>query len=84
MTARKQTTSLFSQQQVRRIWNEENEQWYFSIIDVMAILTDSSVPKRYWSDLISNNSPVFEEAKARLNLGDTPANLRPTRLGSRT
>ena len=42
---------LFNQKQVRRIWDEENEQWYFSIIDVIEILTDSSLPKRYWSDL---------------------------------
>ena len=51
MTTQKQTTSLFNQKQVRRVWDEEKEQWYFSIIDVIAILTDSSVPKRYWSDL---------------------------------
>lgn len=42
---------LFNQKQVRRIWDEDNEQWYFSIIDVIEILTDSSLPKRYWSDL---------------------------------
>jgi len=42
---------LFNQKQVRRTWDEENEQWYFSIIDVIAILSDSSIPKRYWSDL---------------------------------
>lgn len=42
---------LFNQKEVRRVWNEEKETWYFSIIDVIEILTDSTVPKRYWSDL---------------------------------
>ena len=42
---------LFEQQKVRTHWNEENQQWYFSIIDVIQILTDSNNPRRYWSDL---------------------------------
>ena len=42
---------LFNHKQVRRTWDEDNEKWYFSIIDVIEILTDSSIPKRYWSDL---------------------------------
>jgi hypothetical protein len=42
---------LFEQKQVRSVWNEEEEQWYFSIVDVIAVLTESSVPKRYWTDL---------------------------------
>ena len=40
---------VFEGKNVRRIWH--NEQWHFSIIDVVAVLTDSSIPKRYWSDL---------------------------------
>jgi len=44
---------LFNQKQVRRSYDEENEIWYFSIIDVVQILTDSSIPRRYWSDLKS-------------------------------
>jgi DNA-damage-inducible protein D len=42
---------LFEQQKVRTHWDEENQQWYFSIIDVIQILTDSNNPRRYWSDL---------------------------------
>jgi len=42
---------LFHQKQVRRHWDEKEELWYFSMIDVVAILTGSSNPKRYWSDL---------------------------------
>jgi hypothetical protein len=42
---------LFEQKQVRSIWVKEENQWYFSVIDVVAILTESSNPRRYWSDL---------------------------------
>src|SRR5258708_7387111 len=42
---------VFETKQVRSVWSEEDEKWYFSIIDVVEILTGSSIPKRYWSDL---------------------------------
>ena len=42
---------IFEQKQVRTHWDEEEEKWYFSVIDVIEILTGSSIPKRYWSDL---------------------------------
>ena len=42
---------LFNEKQVRRYWEDNMEAWYFSIIDVVEILTNSSIPKRYWSDL---------------------------------
>jgi len=42
---------LFNQKQVRRSWDEKNEIWYFSIIDVVEILTDSPRPRKYWNAL---------------------------------
>jgi DNA-damage-inducible protein D len=42
---------LFEQKKVRSHYNLEKETWYFSVIDVIEILTESSIPKRYWSDL---------------------------------
>lgn len=42
---------LFEEKKVRSVYNEQEEKWYFSVIDVIQVLTDSSVPKRYWSDL---------------------------------
>ena len=42
---------LFENQQVRSHWDAATEQWYFSVADIIQVLTDSSVPKRYWSDL---------------------------------
>lgn len=42
---------IFEDKKVRSHYDSEKEIWYFSVIDVIAILTGSSVPKRYWSDL---------------------------------
>lgn len=42
---------LFEEKKVRTHWDEETQTWFFSVIDVIEILTDSTVPKRYWSDL---------------------------------
>ena len=44
---------LFEKKQVRSVWDEEEEKWYFSIIDVIEILTENSRPRKYWSDLKS-------------------------------
>lgn len=42
---------LFENQKIRTLWNEDQEEWYFSIIDVIEVLTGSTNPRRYWSDL---------------------------------
>lgn len=44
-------SNLFENNEIRSIWNGEKEEYYFSVIDVIRALTDSNVPKRYWSDL---------------------------------
>jgi hypothetical protein len=51
MTKKDESIVLFNQKQVRRHWNQETEVWYFSIIDIIEILTDSKRPRKYWSDL---------------------------------
>ncbi len=50
---KKETLKLFEDKKVRTIWDEEAEKWYFSVIDVVGVLTDSPDPKRYWSVLKS-------------------------------
>lgn len=42
---------LFEQKHVRTLWDDEQEKWYFSIIDVIEILTDTYRPRKYWNDL---------------------------------
>jgi len=62
---KQKSIALFKQNQVRRHWDGDKELWYFSVIDVVAILTDSTIPKRYWSDLKSKlkseGSEVYEK-----------------------
>lgn len=43
------TLALFQEKTIRRVWYQDR--WYFSVIDVIAILTDTKNPRRYWSDL---------------------------------
>jgi DNA-damage-inducible protein D len=42
---------LFEEKQVRRIWNESDQKWYFAIVDVVSILTESINPSSYWRKL---------------------------------
>ena len=42
---------LFEDQKIRTAWDAEKEEWYFSIIDVISVLTGPANPRRYWSDL---------------------------------
>lgn len=42
---------LFEQKQVRTHWNCDREEWYFSIVDVVAILSQSTSPQAYWRKL---------------------------------
>ncbi len=42
---------LFRERKVRTLWDDEKELCYFSIIDVIEILTDSNRPRKYWNDL---------------------------------
>ncbi len=39
---------LFESKKIRSVWNQEEELWYFAIVDVIAVLTDSNDPKDYW------------------------------------
>lgn len=41
--------AIFEEKTIRRIWHDE--EWYFSVIDVVAALTDSEIPRRYWTDM---------------------------------
>lgn len=46
-----QALQLFENKKIRTLWDANQEKWYFSIIDVIEVLTGSTIPKRYWSDL---------------------------------
>ena len=48
MTKKKQS-NFFEEKKVRTLWDDETEEWYFSIIDVIAVLTESDNPRKYWA-----------------------------------
>ena len=47
----KNIIKIFDEKKVRTVWDEETEEWYFSIVDVVNVLTDSPNPRKYWSVL---------------------------------
>ena len=57
-------TNLFEGKEIRSVWNPEIEDYYFSVIDVIGALTNSSNPKRYWTDLraklVKEGSQLYE------------------------
>lgn len=72
---------LFNQKEVRRYWDVDQEQWYFSVVDIIEILTGSSIPKRYWSDLKNKlkeeGSEVYEKI-VRLKMKAEDGKMRET------
>jgi hypothetical protein len=42
---------LFNQKQIRTYWDEEQEKWYFSIVDVVGVLSETIDPQSYWRKL---------------------------------
>lgn len=47
----KQAIQLFEERKVRTVWDDEAERWYFSVVDVVGVLTDSPDPNNYWKVL---------------------------------
>jgi len=81
MNKKNNTVVLFNQKRVRRSWDSKKELWYFSIIDIIEVLTDSTIPKRYWSDLklrlYQEGSEVYEKI-VRLKMTAPDMKLRET------
>lgn len=48
---KQQAIQLFEERKVRTVWDDQEEKWYFSIVDVCAVLTDSPNPRNYWKVL---------------------------------
>ncbi len=57
---------LFQDQRVRVQWNDEQEKWFFSIIDVIEVLTDSPRPRKYWNALKTKLKKEGSEASHKL------------------
>ncbi len=42
---------VFENKEIRTLWNADEEEWYFSVVDIVGVLTDSPNPRKYWSVL---------------------------------
>ena len=74
-------TNLFEGKEIRSIWDSEKEDYYFSVVDVIETLTDSNIPKRYWTDLkrklIDEGSELYEKI-VRLKMRAQDGKMRET------
>ncbi len=77
----KTLTNLFEGKEIRSIWDREKEDYYYSVVDVIEVLTDSNIPKRYWTDLkrklVNEGSEVYEKI-VRLKLKAPDGKMRET------
>ena len=48
---KKEALQLFEERKVRTVWDDQEEKWYFSVVDVVSVLTGTDRPRKYWSDL---------------------------------
>ena len=60
---------LFQDKKVRSVWDDENEKWYFSVVDVIAVLTESENPQVYWRVL---KKRLSEEGNALFGISEQP------------
>ena len=49
--AQEEAIKLFDEKQVRYVWDDEKQKYYFSVVDVIQVLTDSPRPRKYWNAL---------------------------------
>ena len=74
-------TKLFEGKEIRSIWNSEEEDYYFSVIDIISALTESNIPRRYWSDLkkklIDEGSQLYDFI-VQLKMKAKDGKYRPT------
>lgn len=74
-------SNLFEGKEIRSVWDSEKEEYYFSVIDVIGALTDSNIPKRYWSDLkrkLDEEGSQLYENIVRLKMKAIDGKLRET------
>ena len=89
---KKEAIKLFEERKVRTIWDDTHEKWFFSIVDVVAILTDSPNPQTYWrvlkkrlkeegNETVTNcNALKLKAADGKMRLTDVADNEQLFRL----
>ncbi len=79
--SKKDKIQLFQEQTVRTHWDEKEERWYFSIIDVVAVLTDSPRPRKYWNALktkLQEEGSQLSQNMGQLKMKATDGKMRLT------
>ena len=74
-------SNLFEGNEIRSIWNSENEDYYFSVVDVIIALTKSDRPRKYWNDLkkkLENEGSELSEKIGQLKMKAQDGKLRET------
>ncbi len=77
----KVVSNLFEDKEIRSIWDEEKEDYYFSVIDVIRALTDANIPRNYWSDLkrkLKQEGSELHEKIVQLKMRAQDGKLRET------
>ena len=72
---------LFEQKQVRSVWNDEEEKWYFSVVDVIEVLSETDRPRKYWSDLkakLKKEGSELSEKIGQLKMAAEDGKMRVT------
>ena len=72
---------LFDEKLVRTIWDNEQEKWYFSIVDVIGVLTDSPRPRKYWNALktkLQNEGSELSHKLGQLKMSAEDGKMRVT------
>ena len=64
---------LFDGHQIRYVWDEEKEQYFFSVVDIIQVLTDSTNPQTYWRVLKKRLSDEGNETVTNCNALKLPA-----------
>ncbi len=71
---------IFNEQRVRTVWDSDQEKWFFSVVDVIAVLTDSSDPSTYWRVLKNRLKKEGNETVTNCNRLKLPASDGKMRL----
>ncbi len=73
--------ALFEGKKIRKVWEDKDEKWFFSVVDVVGALTGSSIPRRYWSDLkisLKNEGSELYEKIVQLKMVAEDGKVRDT------
>ena len=70
---KKNQIQIFNDKKVRSVWDSEKEEWYFSVVDVVEILTDSADPRNYWKVLKNRLKKEGNETVTNCNRLKLPA-----------